>query len=196
MGPKDICLHGLWIVERYSQWVTNPKSIRGLEAFRRFAAGEITEEALAEVIKDTFDAVREAQEALRESQENQGSQAAALAKQQEDLEEDQACAWGQAVSQANLSMEWAKVFLAKAVQSLVERRDTVDKIGKTVANAVAELAYANAAREAAQKVLDGEKIPRNAWQIWDAAEELAFASERAAQKLEWFCLMQRGNAAN
>jgi len=40
MDLKDVCLHRLWVVERYLQWVTDPKSIRGLDAFRQFALGE------------------------------------------------------------------------------------------------------------------------------------------------------------
>jgi hypothetical protein len=194
MDLKDVCLHRLWVVERYLQWVTDPKSIRGLDAFRQFALGEITKEELAKVSKDTLEAAREAEETLIDSEKNRRAQAAMLAEKQEWMGEDRAYAWSQAVSKSDVSFERARLLMAKAVHSVVSRRDTLDVVAETVAQAAAELAYAEAANATAKTIMDEGKLPHHAWRIWVAAAEAGFATERAAQKLEWLRLVRWAEA--
>jgi hypothetical protein len=108
--------------------------------------------------------------------------------------EDRAYAWSQAISKSDVSFERARLLMAKAVHSVVSRRDTLDVVAETVAQAAAELAYAEAADATAKAIMDEGKLPHHAWRIWVAAAEAGFAAERAAQKLEWLRLVRWAEA--
>jgi len=186
--------HKVWIVERYLPWIIDTQSAVAFGAFCRFTLGEIPKEELLRISQDALEAIKAAEEHLGESEENQRAQAAMLAEKQEWMGEDRAYAWSQAVSKSNISFERARLLMAKAVLSVVSRRDTLDVVAETVAQAAAELAYAEAAKETAQNILAGKKIPHHAWRIWEAAAEARRASEMAAQKQEWLRLIRQEEA--
>jgi hypothetical protein len=196
MDVEHIRSHGLWLVDRYSRWVTDSRSILGLNAFRRYAAGELDRKDLDKAHKHALDAFWDSEVRYEKYKEDRDARAADLAEEQKGLDEDRAYSWALCIAYADVAVDRATMCMAEAVSFLTSWEDTFDKIdeiAEAVSQTAAELAYADSAEATAKTIMAGEQF-RTRFKVWDAAAEAGFATERAAQKLEWLRLMQQSEA--
>jgi len=196
MEAKIIRSHALWIVERHAHLVTDPQSIRGLEAFRRYASGEITKEELAKAHEDTLEVLRIAEERLRKSKRNWNKLAHFMVYDELDgAGKTDLQAGLLALVIANEAVERARMYMTKAVSYLISGCETprdIERIAKVVAHAVREMAYFCVTNSTAKKILNGSwEFYQYPYHLWEAAEEAAFMVERSEQKKEWLRLLQK-----
>jgi hypothetical protein len=194
MQVKVISSYGLWIVNRYYTYMTDNRILQAFQKYLRFVEGEIAEEELSKAHKGALEALRDAENHYESIEKDREVRARHLADERQEITEDRAWAWAQAISHADVAIEKATVYIAKAIVCLTEGGDTfddTDAVGEAVSQATAELAYADAAEATAQSVLAGGKIPNRPRRVWERAAEVGYFTERLAQKKELLRLEQQ-----
>jgi len=187
MESAVIRSYGFWIVSRYYQYMTDNRTLHAFQKFLRYVEGEVSDEELEKAHKAAVEAASEAEDHYEKVKDDCDARASHLADDRPELTEERAWSWGLSIANADLAVERATVYIAKAVAQLTSGCDTfddTDAVGEAVAQAAAELAYADEAEDTAKAILAGGKIPLSPWRVWNAAADFGFDSERAEQKKE------------